>query len=80
MTLQTSRPISKSAVLPTLESVLRLNGIGLVRVEGVYHVLPIATAARGTVTPRLNQIPATLGEAFGIEIVPLDHVSAVEMS
>ena len=80
VTLQTSSPINRSAVLPTLESVLRLSGIGLVHVDGVYHVLPIAAAARGMVAPRLGQIPAMSGEAFGLRIVPLKHVSAADMS
>ena len=80
ITLQTSSPIGRSAVLPTLESVLRLNGIGLVRVDGIYHVLPIAAASRGMVAPRLGHIPTMSGEAFGVRIVPLKHVSAAEMS
>lgn len=75
VTLQTSRPLSRDALLPTLEQILRLHGVVIVPVEGVYQVLRRDGALQGTVTPRLGA-----GQpGFGVRIVPLEYIAAREM-
>ena len=80
ITLQTSKPLRRDDVLPTLETVLRLNGVALVRTGAVYSVLPADGARRGLVSPRLRGVPAPSGEAYGMQIVPLEFASATEMA
>lgn len=80
ITLQTSKPLKRSDVLPTLENVLRLNGIALAQSGEVYDVIPIDSAARGNVAPSLRSSGNTPGEAYGIQIVPLKYASAAEMA
>jgi general secretion pathway protein D len=78
MTLETSRPIPRGAVLEALESALGLAGAVLVPGAGTYRIVPRAKAAG-------LGAPATLpggrrGPGFTIRIVPLKFVSAGEMA
>ena len=79
VTLQTSRPITRSDLLPTLESVLGLNGAALVKVDGLYKVLPADQAVRGTVKPRFYLPPRSGNAGTDIVVVPLEYVGALEM-
>ena len=76
VTLQTSRPLRREALLPTLEDLLRLNGATLVTGDdGLYRVLPRDGAMRGTTVPRTQ--PS--GPGLNVRIVPLRFIAAVEM-
>jgi general secretion pathway protein D len=76
VTLQTSRPLQREALLPTLEDLLRLNGATLVTGEdGLYRVLPRDGAMQGTTVPRTQ--PG--GPGLNVRIVPLRFIAAVEM-
>ena len=78
VTLRTSQPLSRAALLPTLESVLRLNGIAILEQDGLMRIVPEASALTGGVVPRVGRSPGT--SAFGVQVVPLKHVSAPEMA
>jgi len=75
ITAQTGGPVPREAVLPTLESVLRANGLALVQVNGLYRVLAIEDAAKssaGTVAAR--------GQAgYAVRVLPLHFVSGNEI-
>jgi general secretion pathway protein D len=73
ITAQTGGPVPKQAVLPTLESVLRANGLALVQVNGLYRVLPIEDAAK-------SGAAAGRGQAgYGVRVLPLHFVSGSEI-
>lgn len=75
VTVQTSRPLARETLLPTLETLLRMNNAVLVREGGMNKILPAAGAVRQSgLTPRLSG-----GVGYGIRIVPLRYVSAAEM-
>jgi len=76
ITIQTSRPLQKSQVLPVLEQALRLNGMVLVHTNGIYKVMPLADAqgSSGPLTLRESRAPG-----YGIEVAPVRYISAVEM-
>lgn len=77
MTLQATRPLSRDEVLPSLEAALAIQGIALVDVDGVYHVVPSKEAPRRVAGLRA---PGTKGQAgYGIQIVPVKYISAAEM-
>jgi len=78
-TLQTGRPLTRDDLLPTLETLLRMNAGVLVYSDGVYRVLPSAGAARGTLVPQLGDDQQALPNGFKLKVVPLRYVSAVEM-
>ena len=46
LTLQTSTPLPRSAVLPALDNALHLSGAAMVQADGIINVVPIASAAR----------------------------------
>ena len=76
VTVQTSRPLAADQLLPTLETLLRMNNAVLVREGGVYRVVPAAGAVRlGNQGARLGGG----GVGFGVRIIPLRYVSATEM-
>ncbi len=76
VTVQTSRPLTKDLLLPTLETLLRTNDAVLVRDSGIYRILPAAGAVQqGGLAPRLG-----VGRVgYGVRIVPLRYISAIEM-
>jgi general secretion pathway protein D len=76
VTLQTSQPLSRNALLPTLEDLLRLNGATIVaRDDGLLQVLPREGALQGTTVPRTQ--PG--GAGLNVRIVPLRFIAATEM-
>ena len=77
VTIQTSRPLKRAELLPTLENLLRLNGAVLLRSDGLYKVMPGAQATRGSPPASLQRVAAARG--YGIRVVPLRYVSAREL-
>ena len=76
VTVQTSRPLTTEQLLPTLETLLRASNAVLVREGGVYRIIPSTGALKlGNLTPRLGG--SRVG--YGVRIVPLNYVSALEM-
>ncbi|MCB1780198.1 MAG: type II secretion system secretin GspD [Candidatus Competibacteraceae bacterium] len=76
VTVQTSRPLAQDQLLPTLEILLRESNAVLVREGNVYRIIPAAIALRqGNLTPRLSR--GRVG--YGVRIVPLRYISAIEM-
>ncbi len=79
VSLHTTRPIARKALLPTLETVLRMNGAAIVKEEGLYKVIPAASAARGSLTPQLGASSAALPSGYSVQIVPLKFIATREM-
>ncbi len=79
VTFRTIKPIPKSALLPTLEMLLRQNNAAVVREDGIYKVLPI-TAVRGSVSPQLGGGAAPLSPGYSVLVVPVKFVGAKEMA
>ena len=76
VTVQTSRPLTQEQLLPTLETLLRASNAVLVREGGVYRIIPAAGALKqGNLAPRLGSNRV----GYGVRIVPLNYVSALEM-
>lgn len=79
VTVQTSQPLTRATLLPTLETLLRMNGAAIVESDGEYQVLPAAKAVRGTVVPQLGGSVKSLPPGYGVRIVPLQYVAVQEM-
>ena len=75
VTLQTSSPVEPAALVDIFEAVLKANGIALVRAEGHYRLVPLASAAGAPVS--LNG--QGHGPGISTRIVPLKYVAAAEM-
>jgi len=80
VTLQSTTPLPRDALLSTLEMLLRMNGAALVDDgSGLLRVLPRDKAVLGSAAPQLGDNPAPLPRGFGVRVVPLRYVSAEEM-
>ena len=79
VTLQTSRPLAREDLIPTLEMLLRMNDAALVPSDDVYYVTPREFAVRGLLSPQLGDSERPLPAGYAVRVVPLRFVSAAEM-
>jgi general secretion pathway protein D len=70
-TLHTVRPLNRTELVPTLESLLAQNGAGLTTNGGLYRVLPIAQAAAAA---------ASGAGTAGAVVMPLRYASAEDLA
>jgi general secretion pathway protein D len=77
--IHTARGIPKSALISTLETLCRMNGMAVVKDGDVYRVIPAATAVRGSVTPQLGGSSTPLPKGYGVVLVPLRYIGVAEM-
>ena len=71
--IQTSRPLKKAEVLPTLQNLLAQNGAQLVLQNGLYRVAPIGNA--GAIPPVVDSSGGTAGS----QVVALRYASAKQL-
>jgi general secretion pathway protein D len=74
--LQTTQPLLRNDLMPILETLLRMNGAALVEGEGAYKILPLAAAARSSLSPRLGPVPSG---GYRVQVIPLRYIAATEM-
>src|SRR5271169_3969769 len=72
--IDTGTPLPRSALLPTLETLLNANGATLVERNGVYAVVPIAV---GNTT---NSISGANAIGAGTQVVPLRYAAASSLA
>lgn len=78
--LQTGRPLRREHLIPTLETLLRMNNAALVNRGGTYEVVPVSNAVRGKVVPQLGETSRALPSGYSVQVVPLQYIGADEMS
>ncbi len=76
VTVHTSQAVTKAAVIPIMETVLRMNGAAMVRENGAYKIGPLSSALRGNSTPQVG----TMQPGHSVQIVPLQYIAAREMA
>ena len=72
--IDTGTPLPRSALLPTLETLLNANGATLVERNGVYAVVPIAVGNTTNPVSGANAIGA------GTQVVPLRYAAARDLA
>lgn len=80
VTMQTSRPLSRAALLPTLELLLRMNEAALLSDGPIYRIVPLANAVSGVRAPQLGDSALPLPRGYSVRVVPLEYVAAEEMA
>lgn len=80
VSMQTSRPLPRSALIPTMEMLLRMNEAALITEGDVYRVVPLATAVTGVQAPQLGDSTIPLPNGYSVRIVPLKYIAAEEMA
>ena len=76
VTLQTSRPLSRDQLLPTLEEILRLNGAAIVEAGSLFRIVPLEEAGRMAPNLSFNDIR---GRGLSVRVIPLRFVAASEI-
>lgn len=79
LTLQSSAEVPREALLPALEAALRVRNLALLETDGLYQVLPVAQVPQRGITA-VARPDGVRRPGFGVQIVPLRHVGALEMS
>lgn len=77
VTAQTERPLTRDALLPALESILRLHGAALVLDGAMYRVETLQGASRSRRSVRLD--PGGSGAGYGVQVVQLRYIGAEDM-
>ncbi len=77
ISLRTSRPMDRSALLSILEAVLQVNNAALIHRDGLFKVVPTAKALQGVDAPRLGTLSGRPG--YQVRLIPLQYVAAQEM-
>jgi type II secretory pathway component GspD/PulD (secretin) len=74
-------PVAKEDVLPLMEVILRLNGIGIVEEGGLYRIIPIADMPKEPAPVKIGRDPEKVSlHGLGLlQVVPLKYISSTEM-
>lgn len=75
ISLRTTRPLPREALMPTLETVLRMNGIVMIKENNVFKIMP-AAGAKGSLSPQMG----STGVGFTMQVVPLSYIGSREMA
>lgn len=79
VTMHTTMPVSREAVLPILESTLQANGAALIRGPGITRIVPAGRVSQSLAAPTVGRSPSAGVTGYGVQIVPLHYVSAAEI-
>ncbi|MGH8551608.1 MAG: type II secretion system secretin GspD, partial [Methylococcales bacterium] len=79
VTLQTTRPLTREELIPTLEMLLRMNGAVLIESDGGYRIEAAANALSGSNSPQLGRFGQSLPDGFQIRVIPLRYIGVEEM-
>jgi len=81
VTFRSVAPVSRDRVLPVMEVILRINGIGVVEESGLYRVVPISEVSREPSPVSIGRdpekIPST-GKSM-IQVVPIIYLQSTEV-
>jgi len=77
VTVQTNRPVDRVAVVSILESALSANGAALIREQGLYRIVPKASA--GAASTRLGDARIAPRGGYQTMVIPLQYIAANEM-
>ncbi|QXP84064.1 type II secretion system secretin GspD [Methylococcus sp. Mc7] len=77
VSLQTTRPLTEDEMIPTLETLLRMNGAALIRDGGMYKIEPDAQAAISASGPGVGR--GVMEPGYQLRVIPLRFISATEM-
>lgn len=71
---RTIHPIPKEEVLPVMETILRLNGIGFVAEKGIYRIMPLTDVSKELVYSQVGKEP----EQVAIELFTFKNLNIKE--
>ena len=81
VTFRSVAPIAAENVLPLMEVIFRLNGIGIIEEAGLYRIIPISEITKEPSPVGYGRDPARIpikGKAL-LQVVPVQYVSSTEI-
>ena len=78
LTLQTSAPVSRDALIDIFETTLVANGLTIVRAAGAYQIVPASEALASTPGISVPSVSAG-GPGLKVQVIELQFISAEEM-
>ena len=79
VTLQTTRALTDEELIPTLETLLKLNGAVLIKDNGMYRIEPQDAGVVGAPGARLGAPGQRIPTGYQLRVVPLRFVGVQEM-
>ncbi|PKM12844.1 MAG: type II secretion system protein GspD [Gammaproteobacteria bacterium HGW-Gammaproteobacteria-3] len=80
VTLQTTQPLTRAQLLPTLEMLLRMNNAALVKEGGVYHIEPAGDALYTSGLSVANKFKGKLPSGYQVSVIPVKNVGVDDIS
>ncbi|QFY42266.1 type II secretion system protein GspD [Candidatus Methylospira mobilis] len=78
ISLQTTAPLSDAEMIPTLETLLRMNGAALIKSDSIYRIEPDAAAIINAPNSGIG-LTGKIQPGFQVRVVPLRFAGAHEM-
>jgi len=74
-------PVPRADVLPLMEVILRLNGIGVIEENGLYRIIPIADMPKEPAPVKIGREPDKISiQGLGLlQVVPMKYITSTEM-
>lgn len=79
ITIYTSTPVSRNSVLSIFEAALQAKGAALIEEGGIYRITTVEQALIGPRSYTIGDVDRQSGVGFGVQVVPLRFISALEM-
>ena len=77
VSMRTTRPVTKDALIPILDNLLRMNGAAILKSNGLYEIVSMGDGMPAALTPGTN---LSADRGYQMVIVPLRYIGAREMS
>ncbi len=80
VTLQTSQPLSRSELLPTLDMLLDINNAAMVYQDGVYQIKTKADAIQSSAFSTYRKYSKRVPAGYQVKVVPVKNVAVDELA
>ncbi len=80
LTLRTNRPLSRSGLLPTLETTLAAAGLVLVKDNDLYRIISASKAKSSASAVAIARSREAVPAGYGVTVVHLNHISPTQMA
>jgi len=80
VTIQTTKPLSRSELLPALDMLLNINNAAMVYQNGVYQIKPLADAVQSSAFSTYNKYRKQIPAGYQVKVVPVKNVAVEELA
>lgn len=80
VTLQTTHPLSKAELLPTLDMLLQLNNAAMIYSGGLFQIKPTSEVLTGSPITTYNSRGKKIPSGYQVRVVPVKNVAVEELS